>query len=151
MWRDNRQNSRDGPRNPIKTGPELTPKTMVAAVKDAAKDCDYDRVSKSNSSQGHGEKIQKAKRSIVMSTGAKPGLNLLAIEELTSRKSSARLTAHYKKPTCRQPSGRQSDICADSVKRRRRKARNSLKSAVRAQHWQDNFQKKTRMPSRRKP
>lgn len=86
-----------------------------------------------------------------MSTGAKPGLNLLAIEELTSRKSSARLTAHYKKPTCRQPSARQSAICADSVKRRRRKARNSLKSAVRAQHWQDNFQKKTRMPSRRKP
>ena len=59
---------------------------MVAAMKDAAKDWDYDRVSKSNSSQGHGEEIQKAKRSIVMSTGAKPGLNRLAIEQLTSHK-----------------------------------------------------------------
>ena len=66
MWRDKRQNSHNGPETPIKTGPELTPKTMVAAVKDAAKDWDYDRVSKSNSSQGHGEEIQKAKRSIVM-------------------------------------------------------------------------------------
>ena len=63
---------------------------MVAAVKDAAKDWDYDRVSKSNSSQGHGEEIQKAKRSIVMSTGAKPGLNLLAVEKLTSHKNPGR-------------------------------------------------------------
>jgi hypothetical protein len=75
-----------GQETPIETGPELTPKTMVAAMKDVAKEWDYDRVSKSNSSQGHGEEIQKAKRSIVMSTGAKPGLNLLAIELLTSHK-----------------------------------------------------------------
>jgi hypothetical protein len=139
-----------GQETPINTGPELTPKTMVAAVKDAAKDWDYDS-SKSNSSQGHGEEIQKTKRSIVMSTGAKPGLNLLAIEQLTSRKFWARLTATLPKPTCRQPSARQSAICADWVKRRRRKARNSLKSEVRAQHRQDYFQIKTRMPSRRKP
>jgi len=63
---------------------------MVAAVKDAAKDWDNDRVSKSNSGQGHGEEIQKAKRSIVMSTGATPGLNLLAIEQLTSHKNPGR-------------------------------------------------------------
>jgi hypothetical protein len=79
-----------GQETPIETGPELTPKTMVAAVKDAAKDWDYDRVSKSNSSQGHGEEIQKAKRSIVMSTGTKPGLNLLAIEQVTSHKNPGR-------------------------------------------------------------
>jgi hypothetical protein len=59
---------------------------MVAAMKDVAKEWDYDRVSKSNSSQGHGEEIQKAKRSIVMSTGAEPGLNRPAIEQLTSHK-----------------------------------------------------------------